>query len=279
MLYLRNRVAIILLSILSVYFTGCSDDSETINQEDHFQAIGMVVTDASGARVVSILRGVTTDTLIAPLDARSEAYFVDFYDDNENIIDPPTSADKYLAWEIGNPDLASVFQHEGEEGGYEFHLDGKIAGETTIQFFIMHNGHADYRSGLIPLKIKNVVGAHGDPVKVKIVDEESDSLIALADLQSVVSGEVNINAGVTTDHMVVYFIDSEGVEFQPSIADHSLGFIIANSAVASITGQVITEPWAFKISGLTAGTTTLVVQLKHGDTIAKSFSPISIKVN
>ncbi len=278
MLYIKNRVLVFAILVLSILFSGCSKDTETINQAEHFQAIGMVITDASGAVVFSILRGVTNDTLVAPLNARSEAYFVSFYDENEQIIQPPADGDKYLAWEIDDNSFFKIFQHEGEEGGYEFHLDGLKEGVTSLQFFVMHNGHADYRTGLIPVKVKSVEGSHGEPVKIRIADEETDGTILFADLQGNITDTIKVQQGVTTDHMVVYFIDEEGREFQPSISEHSAGFVVDNSTIAEVTGLVVNEPYAFKIKGNAVGVTKLTVQLKHGGTVDMSFSLIPIKI-
>jgi hypothetical protein len=266
-------ISILLLTV------SCSKDTETITQATHFEAIGTAITDASGAIKVKILRGVTTDTLFAPLGARSEAMFIKFYDNNENIIQPPTDKDKYLGYEIGDPSLAKVYQHEGEEGGYELHLDGLKEGKTTIQFFIMHNGHADYRSGLIPLVVKNIENTYGEPVSVVIKDEETDSVLATCDLTGNNSGSINLAVNQTTDHMVVYFRDSEWREFQPSIAEHTVEFVLDNTTIANVTGLIINEPYAFKLQGKAIGSTKLAIKLKHGLTVAKTFYPINVEVN
>ncbi len=268
---------IVIISFL-IITVACSKDNETINQADHFEAIGTAITDASGAISVKILRGITTDTLVAPYGARSEAMFIKFYDNNENIIQPPKDADKYLGYEIGDPSLVKVYQHEGEEGGYEFHLDGLKEGKTTIQFFVMHNGHADYRSGLIPLVVKNIEGAHGEPISILIKEGENDSTVATADDLGITSGSIKLPVNVTTDHMVVYFKDSEGRVFQPSIAEHSVEFVTDNTGIATVTGLIVNEPFAFKIQGQAVGLTKLTVKLKHGTTVAKTFYPINIEI-
>ena len=59
--------------------------------------------------------------------------------------------------------MLEVWQHEGEEGGFEFHLRGLKIGVTEIEFFILHNGHSDYRSGLFPVVIEPQDGAAGEP--------------------------------------------------------------------------------------------------------------------
>lgn len=265
--------------LISISAISCSKDEDTINQAEHFEAIGTAITDASGAITVKILRGVTSDTLYAPLNARSEAMFVKFYDNYENIIQPPAGKDKYLGYEIGDPTMVKVYQHEGEEGGYEFHLDGLKEGKTTIQFFVMHNGHADYRSGLIPVVVKNLEGAYGEPVSIVIKDEETDSALAAVDISGVNSGTINLVNNQTTNHMVVFFKDAEGREFQPSVAEHSIDLVVDNTSIAEVTGLIVNEPYAFKLKGKLVGSTKLGIKLKHGLIIEKTFYPINVIVN
>ena len=149
---LGRKLAISLsIVILTVFSIGCEDDPVT-PQEEHLKAIGMVFY-SSGIEVARILRGVTTDTLFAPLDTLSDHMDVKFFDEDENIVDAPTTAQS-LSWEFVDPMIAQVWQHPGEEGAFEFHLKGLKVGETEIEFFVMHNDHSDYRSGKIPVKVK-----------------------------------------------------------------------------------------------------------------------------
>jgi hypothetical protein len=151
----KYQKSILVTVIISVFliFTGCDEDNSTEPQMEHFEAIGTLLY-SSGIEVASILRGETTDTLRAHVDSLSQAYDVKFYDEDENVIDPPDHEESSLDWQIDNPDLLEVWQHPGEEGGFEFHFRGLKAGETEIEFFILHNGHSDYRSGKFPVVIE-----------------------------------------------------------------------------------------------------------------------------
>ncbi|MCF8412437.1 MAG: hypothetical protein K9G44_03405 [Melioribacteraceae bacterium] len=148
---LFNFIALILFVLISTIFSGCEDDPVE-PQSEHYEAIGVYLSQ-SGIKVASILRGETTDTLFVAAGARTDGINVQFYDENEELIEPPTESGTSFAWEIENPTLVSVWQHEGEEGGFEFHLDGIQEGITSIELFIMHNDHPDFRSGEIPVKV------------------------------------------------------------------------------------------------------------------------------
>lgn len=147
------KLLLFIFLITSVLITSCKEDPLSA-EEEHFEAIGMAIFDASGKMVVKILRGVTADTLKGELNKRSDHFDVKFYDGSEKLIDPPDSEETKFKWSIDDTSLFSIYQHEGEEGGYEFHIDGLKSGKTHIEFFIEHEGHNDYRTGKIPVQIK-----------------------------------------------------------------------------------------------------------------------------
>jgi hypothetical protein len=271
-------ILIILISFSSVLFFRCNEEEVTTPPGEHFEAEGMVFLQ-SGITVASIFRGVTTDTLIAPEGGRSDHFDVKFYDENQNVINPPSDPDHMLAWEIENDNLVAVYQHPGEEGGYEFHLDGLAEGNTHIEFFIVHEGHNDFRSGLIPVKVEHDTTAHGEPIGIILKDEESgDTLVIVNNHDSTVTGSVEISAGDTTDHIEVVFFDENGIEFQPEVPDHSITITSNGTNIAGITGLDPGEPFAFKVNGVNTGSTTLSIELLHEGTVEETFSGIPVIV-
>ncbi len=149
----RNIVMALLLLMAALFIGSCSDDPLS-PQTEHFEAIGMYIS-SSGIKVVSILRGETSDTFYVPIGLTEDHYEAQFYDEDENIIDPPVDEDSYLSWAIDDESVVEVWQHEGEEGEFEFHLRGLEEGQTMIEFFVMHVDHSDYRSGKIPVVVSN----------------------------------------------------------------------------------------------------------------------------
>ncbi len=146
---LSTLVAIIFIAFLQL---GCSDDPIT-PQEEHFEAEGIVFLQ-SGIKIAEIFQGVTSDTLLAPLGSMTTGIDVKFYNSNKEMIEPPNDPDLSFAWEIADTNTVSVWQHPGEEGSFEFHLEGSSAGETLMEFFIIHEGHADFRSGKITISVQ-----------------------------------------------------------------------------------------------------------------------------
>ena len=151
---IKKPVFYLSISFLLLIFTSCSDDDPVSEQENHFEAIGTVIYDATGAEIVRILRGVTSDTLTAQVGVLSDHYRVKFINDDETIVDAPEDEpDNSMEVTITDTDLLET--ETDVPGGYEFHLRGKAAGETSIEIKILHSGHSDYRSGLIPVIIEN----------------------------------------------------------------------------------------------------------------------------
>lgn len=142
------------IAVISFTIISCSKDDDPLSPaENHFEAIGIAIYDASGKMIVKILRGETTDTLKAEVGRRSDHFSVKFYNEDEVLVNPPESEHHKFTAQIEDATIAKLWQHEGEEGGFEFHIDGLKTGITKIEFFIEHEGHADYRTGKIPLKI------------------------------------------------------------------------------------------------------------------------------
>ena len=149
----RRFLFIFFVLVLSFAMISCSEDDPVTPQEEHFEAIGTVIYDGTGAEVVRILRGVTSDTLTAQVNILSDHYDVKFINEEEEIVDPPIDEESSMGVSITDTTLLEIEQDE--PGAYEFHLLGKETGNTTIEIKILHAGHADYRSGLIPVKIVN----------------------------------------------------------------------------------------------------------------------------
>lgn len=157
MLYNNLIVRSILLFIsiaVIISFTSCSDDDPLSAEEEHFEAIGTAIYDATGALTLSILRGETEDTLYVDAGELSDHFTVKFYDEDENIVDPPEEEHTSMDYEVADGTILEIWQHPGEEGGFEFHLQGLSQGITTMEMLVKHEGHNDYRSGNIPVVVR-----------------------------------------------------------------------------------------------------------------------------
>ncbi len=130
---------------------GCAEDDPVTPQDTHEEAIGMALFRGDSL-AAAILRGIPSDTLTVGAGNTSEDYNVRFYSESEALFDAHDDG-KTFSWEIENVSIVDIVQDSGKEGKFEFRLHGLTPGTTTIEFFILHEGHADFRSGKWPVRV------------------------------------------------------------------------------------------------------------------------------
>lgn len=208
---------------------------------------------SSGDTTVYYFQGVvrTGDTIKAPSGNNlSPHYNLKFLDANKSIILPPSTTTLKLGWTIAHNNIAELYRDPGDE--WNFHIRGKDSGTTSIIFKVLHGDHADFITNPIPVKVDP--SFVGDAAGIIILDEESGDTLVLATSQSI-SGNLTGQLDSTTDHMVLYFIDDEGIKFQPPVPPYSLTYQIDDDNKAEIIPADPLEPWAFQLKGKAAGTT------------------------
>jgi len=276
--FLKYFYVLIIVLVSSFIFNACSEDDPLPAQEDHFAAQGMVFYD-SGIKVAEIFQGVSDDTLFAPKGGLTGHIEIKFYNSSKQEINPPDPAKQSLSWEITNPAMVEVWQHSGEEGHFEFHLKGLSEGVTQIEFFVMHEGHADFRSGKITVKVLQDPNAHGEPVGLRLYDEETGTLLVTVKEDASVLGGINLaSASDSTDHIEIKFFDSNNIEFQPDATEHTVNITSLNTNIAEISGRAADEPYAFKVKGKNSGNTTIKIELLHLQSVEAIFNNIPVNI-
>ena len=258
--FLYKNYLIISLFLISIFssFNGCSEDPVSTPQANHFQPNGMMILSESFAdTLLYYFNGVYSpgkDTLHAPLNALGGHWVIKFLDANMKNIEPPSDPDHTLGWLISDPNKLEVYRHGSDI--WEFHLRGKQLGETSMKFQVLHQGHADFTTIFLPVVIDT--SEIGEVAGLKIYLEENDSLL-IKDSAGFVSGTLNVKKNEFLGHLVVKFLDIIGNEFQfdPPSPSYSLGWILGNTSIAGIEAPSPAEPWAFRVSGIQAGATTL----------------------
>jgi hypothetical protein len=277
---------IVIISILVA--AGCDilddeKDETSAPQQDHFKAEGLVLID-SGIRFLHYFRGELdtsghgVDTLEVPVGLTPH-WEVKFLDEDEQEIDPPTDPDKSFGWVIADTALVRLYRHDGQE--WEFHLEGHEEGKTTIEFRVMHNDHYDFHTIPIPVRVAHHDEEHGAPVTMRLYDETTHGLFASAPL----TGEGDspdtlfVSAGDDTGELTAKFVDANGVEFQPGVPPHALGFAAGDTTIVSVNEPTGENHFTFSLHGLAEGATTLVVQILHDGAVGKEFAPVTVVVS
>ena len=143
------------LFVFLLMFSSCSEESNPVDggEGEHARGIGVVIR-SSGQTVVRYERNeAVSGELSGPNGQTSVAY--DFYLIDEDGDEYQPGAEHHsLTWELADTTVAGIWQHEGEEGGFEFHVVGKDIGLTSIVFSVLHEGHPDFVSKSIPVRVE-----------------------------------------------------------------------------------------------------------------------------
>ena len=106
-------------TLIAVFITGCDEDDPVAPQEEHYEAIGVVLT-TSGIQLASILRGETDDTLRIEAGKLGDHITVSFYNEDEQVVDPgghggepPASHVDLVLDDHGRRDRSRCDQHAG----------------------------------------------------------------------------------------------------------------------------------------------------------------------
>ncbi|MBT5782120.1 MAG: hypothetical protein HOI03_03020 [Candidatus Marinimicrobia bacterium] len=137
-----------LLSFSLFFVTGCEDDD---HDEDHTDADGFILEDASGNELYREFEGAVTGSVALGVNDTLELS-VHFLDDEGNEMEHEEEEGDGLAVSGADASIAIVevesHEEEEEEGehGNAIHIIGVSAGSTSFQLQLMHDGHADYTS-------------------------------------------------------------------------------------------------------------------------------------
>lgn len=135
----------ILLSA-TILFAGC--DNPASNDDDHNghsdpHGVRFIMNDEV---ILTYMDGDADGQFNVVEDQETLAITAEFLDeDGDEIHGEDLDAEFSLGWEVGNADLIGIKQHE-EDGRWDFRMVGKSAGETTVQFKLMHGEHADFQT-------------------------------------------------------------------------------------------------------------------------------------
>ena len=145
---MKKSVSFLLFAIAMLLFISCDEDHDADDHEhEHFEPTIWEFVDDTGAVYLRVDEGVISQEYNTEfsIEANSESglYTINFYDSDGDLQEP--HLDEYsLSWEIKSGDeFFEINQHEGEEGSFEFHFEGKEAGSGTVVFKVMHGDHSD----------------------------------------------------------------------------------------------------------------------------------------
>lgn len=151
----RNILSVIAsISILIFIMSGCSSDNPVEPSEEHFEAIGLFII-ASGDTIVKYQGGIVTGSIEVTEGEDTALLSVKFIEEDGDVGLPPSS-DWSMTWEVADTAVADLHTHENERENYQFHLEGKSAGNTNITIIVNHFDHKDFESREIPVTVLTI---------------------------------------------------------------------------------------------------------------------------
>ncbi|MDZ7659288.1 hypothetical protein [Fodinibius sp.] len=131
----------------TLLLAGCSNPASDDDDHDDHTEPHSIEFVLNGETVVSFTDGNISGHFDVAKGDETALITANFYDEDGDEIHGEDLDDEYsLAWNIGNTDHADIEQHD-EDGRWSFHIVGKQAGETTVQFLLQHgDDHADFET-------------------------------------------------------------------------------------------------------------------------------------
>jgi len=247
---------------LAIGFTACDNDDDDDHGE-HLEAVGVALVqdgDTLAMATSADTSDVSGEIHLHEGESRGPI-LVHFLDDEGHWFRPAEDPDGDHSLEIlHNQLLVSVAL---DAANWAFTITGVEEGETALVVRILHNGHADYVSPELPVHVEHSEGAHGEPVGLRLL--AGDSLVVETFANGTLSGVPQVRAGHGLD-LSAWFVDGEGAIFQIDEEGHTLGVTPSGSLLDILVGEDLgggATPWDLRLTGLAAGTDTLVFRVLH----------------
>lgn len=138
----KNFSRYLIVTVISTLLISCTNPASDDEHDEHTIPVGMKMV-MNGEVILTYFDEQVTGQL--QVDEGDETPLITVYflnEEEERIHDEDLGTEYSLDWNIENTDIIDVEQRD-EDGRWSFHLVGKSAGVTNIQFILMHGSHDD----------------------------------------------------------------------------------------------------------------------------------------
>jgi hypothetical protein len=148
---LSRNVQLFLAAVLTVYIVGCDNPTNPGGEGLHEDAQGLVLKSEDSV-IVRVDSGmVRFGTISVDLGVSDHIGVWFLGEDGEEF--RPTRSEFSLGWEVADTTIAILFQ-DSHTGKWEFHVDGRGVGSTTVVMKLLHSGHGDFLTPPINLFVQ-----------------------------------------------------------------------------------------------------------------------------
>lgn len=255
---------------LRLYQAGSLDYTspliETHVEPAHAEAEGLRLVLA-GDTIVSITGpAVTGEVSVGHLETSGdiEIWFADL---NDSLFQPDTAD----GFELRVSSLDTLIATVAQTGPWSFTVTGVEEGMTSLRIAIFHVDHEDYIAPLMELHVEE---EHAEAEGVRLV-LGADTLVSING--ATVNGELAVPNGATLGPVDVWFVDINGALFQPETAESFL--LLDSIADTTIAVSASAGDWSLSFSGMSAGSTSLTLEIFHVDHADYTAPPIPVVVS
>jgi len=141
------KTILTLIFSLAIFTAAC--DNPAGSDEDHGgehtepHAMELIM---NGETVVEYVDGEVSGKFNVSEGQESARITVEFINEEGKPIHDEDLGDEYsLGWNIEDDQVVGIEQHDAD-GKWSFHLVGKSAGTSGVQFQLLHSGHSDFET-------------------------------------------------------------------------------------------------------------------------------------
>jgi hypothetical protein len=150
-----RRISAFILVVFTLICSGCGDGDNPVKNDDegeHAEAVGFILRN-SGVELVRYENGEVSGNIEVGVGRETALLSVRFIDEDGNLFAPDIDDGFSLGIEIADKAIAEVEQHE-EDGAWNFHIIGLLAGRIDLTIKLNHGGHADFVSKTIEVIVE-----------------------------------------------------------------------------------------------------------------------------
>jgi hypothetical protein len=157
--FLMKNVIMMFLTVSFLFLSGCKDESNPVEQEEHFDPEGWLFEDLSGNPVLVVWQAViqpewnnvsVQDGFRTGVNENLELR-VRFLNSDRGVMEYPGDPDYSLGYLITDNSILMI--SVPESNNWKFTITGLAAGSTTVEMRVLHGGHADAITPLIPVHV------------------------------------------------------------------------------------------------------------------------------
>jgi len=148
---LYGIAVILFVSLIASGLGACSNPAEEDDHDEHAEEIEGVALVLGGDEVVTVLDAEVEGSLEVAEGEKTGVITVEFLDhDGEEVHADELDDEFSLDVVVQGSEIVTVEQ----PGRWTFELQGDEAGDTAIRVLLLHDGHADFTTPDIPVKVE-----------------------------------------------------------------------------------------------------------------------------